>query len=522
MNSIKKYFTYFFGTFSLYNFLLLSFGLPFLTEGLFLFFRQSFLNNLYSPFYLLLFVALIFLYGSLYSQIQSNETDFQNFSLKSAFTSFGFWLILSPIFFFRFYQMMLVWQPLPAKVLSFLFLYRWKILPVIGIFYLILLYLLYRSILAPKYLKENHSLKKSVWLSWQKTRYSFPKQILLFFVIPIFFLATSFLIKIGFIWATKLIARQVSAMFLLLLYRVLQNVLWTFFFLYLASPDKGPLAGESRTKGAVIWLSLTIFSCLGLYSLHYAHAFHIQQQTPALTISHRGVSNHNGVQNSIEVLKRTSYERRPDFVEMDVQETADHHLVVMHDEDLKALANKNKRVDESTWQELKDITLKENGYTSTIPLFTDYLATANQLNQKLLIELKVTAKTKESIVHQMIPLKKDLARHELQSMNLDTANQMKKEFPKLKVGYILPFDLLGSPKNTLDFVNIESRTANSDLIQALRHQKQGVYVWSVNTKQQASMFRFQQVNGFLSDDLTVFSGSSDDIKAQTASILWFD
>lgn len=180
MNSIKKYFTYFFGTFSLYNFLLLSFGLPFLTEGLFLFFRQSFLNNLYSPFYLLLFVALIFLYGSLYSQIQSNETDFQNFSLKSAFTSFGFWLILSPIFFFRFYQMLLVWQPLPAKVLSFLFLYRWKILPVIGIFYLILLYLLYRSILAPKYLKENHSLKKSVWLSWQKTRYSFPKQFLLF------------------------------------------------------------------------------------------------------------------------------------------------------------------------------------------------------------------------------------------------------------------------------------------------------------------------------------------------------
>lgn len=102
MNSIKKYFTYFFGTFSLYNFLLLSFGLPFLTEGLFLFFRQSFLNNLYSPFYLLLFVALIFLYGSLYSQIQSNETDFQNFSLKSAFTSFGFWLILSPIFSFAF------------------------------------------------------------------------------------------------------------------------------------------------------------------------------------------------------------------------------------------------------------------------------------------------------------------------------------------------------------------------------------------------------------------------------------
>lgn len=102
MNPIRQRFTYFFGTFSLYNFLILSFGLPFLTEGLFLFFRQSFLNNLYSPFYLLLFFALIFLFGNLFSQVQSNERAFQNFSLKASFVSFAFWLLLSPLFSFDF------------------------------------------------------------------------------------------------------------------------------------------------------------------------------------------------------------------------------------------------------------------------------------------------------------------------------------------------------------------------------------------------------------------------------------
>ena len=102
MNSIRQRLAYFFSTFSLYNFLIISFGLPFLTEGLFLFFRQSFLNNLYSPFYLLLFLAMIFLYGNLFSQVQSNEKAFQNFSLKAAFVSFAYWLFLSPIFFFRF------------------------------------------------------------------------------------------------------------------------------------------------------------------------------------------------------------------------------------------------------------------------------------------------------------------------------------------------------------------------------------------------------------------------------------
>ena len=99
MNYFRQQITHFFNTFSIYNFIMLVFGLPFLSEGLFLFFRQSFLNNLYHPLYLLLFAALIFLYGNFFSQVQSNEKGFQNFSLKAAFVSFAYWLLLSPIFF---------------------------------------------------------------------------------------------------------------------------------------------------------------------------------------------------------------------------------------------------------------------------------------------------------------------------------------------------------------------------------------------------------------------------------------
>lgn len=524
MDYFRHRVTHFFSTFSLYNFLLLAFGLPFLTEGLFLFLRQSFLNNLYHPLYLCLFLALIFLYGILFSQIQANEKAFQNFSLKAVFVSFAFWLILSPIFFFRFYQMLLVWQPLPTKMLSFLFLYRWKILPVVIVLYLIVLYFLYRSILVPKYLNQNESFKTSLKLSWQKTKKSFPKQLVIFFLIPVLFLLVSLFIKVGFIWTTQLLSRQSTAVILLVLYRVVQNSLWALFFLYLAAPDKEPLndTSKSKTKGTIIWLGLMVIVCLGLYSLHFAHSFQVQRSNTPLTISHRGVSNHNGVQNSIDVLKKTSNTWKPDLIEMDVQETADHQLVVIHDEDLSALADKNLRVDETTWNELKNLTLKENGYTSKIPLFDDYLAAANQLNQKLLIELKVTAKTKKTIVQELLPLKYQLANHQLQSMDLDTANRMKKLFPSMKVGYILPLDLLGSPRTSLDFVNIESRTAYGDLIQVLQHQKQDIYAWPINSKQQAAVFRFQQVNGILSDDMSVISNQADDIKTQTASILQFD
>ncbi|MDU5334611.1 glycerophosphodiester phosphodiesterase family protein [Enterococcus sp.] len=522
MNYFRQRITHYFRTFSIYNFLLLAFGLPFLTEGLFLFFRQSFLNNLYHPFYLLLFFALIFLFGNLFSQVQSNEKIFENFSLKAAFASFAYWILLSPIFFFRFYQMLLVWQPLPARLLSFVFLYRWKILPVIVLLYLILLYFLYRGILVPKYLKQGENLKASWQLSWRKTNKPTAKQLVLFFLIPFAFLAASLLIKIAFIGFTQWLSRESTAMILLLVYRVIQNALWALFFLYLAASDKEPIKDDSMTKGTIIWLGLMILACLGLYSLHYAHAFQVKQIDEPFTISHRGVSQRNGVQNSIDVLEKTSKSAHPDLVEMDVQETADHQLVVIHDEDLKSLANKNIRIDESTWNQLKDITLKENGYDSKIPLFVDYLATANQLNQKLLIELKVTAKTKDTIVKHLLPLKDQLVNHQLQSMDLDIANQMKKNFPTMKVGYILPLDLIGAPKTSLDFINIESRTACGDLIQFLQHRNQGIYVWPVNSKQQAAIYRYQRVNGILSDDLSVFETGTEDIKAKTAGILQFD
>ena len=522
MTYLRRRITHFFSTFSIYNFLLLAFGLPFLSESLFLFFRQSLLNSLYHPFYFVLFLALVFLYGNFFSQLQSNEKLFQNFSLKGAFVSFLFWLVLSPLFFFRFYQLLLVWRPLPADVLSFLFLYRWKILPVVLLLYVLLLSGLYRVILVPRYLKRGLTLKESIRLSREKTKKRPVKQLLIFFLIPLAFLAASLLVKLGFIGLTRLLVSQSGAMCLLLLYRVVQNSLWALFFLYLAASDKKVVDKEAPNKASIVWLSLTVFACLGLYTLQYMQSFTTQRPNSPMSISHRGVSGRNGVQNSIAALQKTSSQYHPDLVEMDVQETADHQLVVMHDEDLQALAHKKLRVDEATWAELKELTLEENGYTSDIPLFSDYLAAANEINQKLLIELKVTDKTKATILQQLLPLKEQLVDHQLQSMDLDIANQLKERFPTWKVGYILPFDLLGAPKNNLDFVNIEARTANGELIRNLQHQKKQVYVWTIHSKQQASVYPYLHVNGLLTDDLRLLSNYEDDIKGKTASILQFN
>lgn len=61
----------------------------------------------------------------------------------------------------------------------------------------------------------------------------------------------------------------------------------------------------------------------------------LADSTP-LTISHRGVDNGNGVQNTIPAMAATIKEK-PDYIEMDIQETKDHQFVVFHDKNLKIL-----------------------------------------------------------------------------------------------------------------------------------------------------------------------------------------
>ncbi|HFU4393068.1 TPA: glycerophosphodiester phosphodiesterase family protein, partial [Streptococcus suis] len=108
-----------------------------------------------------------------------------------------------------------------------------------------------------------------------------------------------------------------------------------------------------------------------------------------MTISHRGVDNGNDVQNSIEALEKTS-QLKPDYIEMDVQETKDGQFIVMHDADLMALTGNTGGTHDYTLAELKAMTASENGMTGPVPSFDEYLEKADELGQKLLVEIKVT------------------------------------------------------------------------------------------------------------------------------------
>ncbi|KRN98773.1 glycerophosphoryl diester phosphodiesterase membrane domain-containing protein [Companilactobacillus kimchiensis] len=225
--------------------------------------------------------------------------------------------------------------------------------------------------------------------------------------------------------------------------------------------------------------------------------------TPPVTISHRGVDDGNGVQNTVQSLEATAKEK-PDYIEMDIQETKDHQFVVFHDNTLKVLAGINKRPSQMTLEELKNTDIHENGKTTKIVSFDDYLNTATRLHQKLLVELKSVPGNKADFVKlfakkygKQLLKNKDM----VHSLNYNYIEETKDLLPKEHTSYILPFNLFGVPLTNANAFTMEYTTLNSSFVDDAHIQQKKVYAWTANDTESMDRMIFMGTDGVITDNL---------------------
>lgn len=221
------------------------------------------------------------------------------------------------------------------------------------------------------------------------------------------------------------------------------------------------------------------------------------------TISHRGVTSGNGIQNTIPAMKKTIKYYQPDYIEMDVQETKDHKYVVVHDKNLKKLAGVDKKPQELTLKQLKKMTVRENGYEAKIASFDDYLKVANRHHQKLLVELKTSSSDSKEMVPRFIKqYEKNFEKngHILQTLSHKAADELKQEDPEAFVSYILPFNF-SFPTTDFDAYTMEQTTLNSSFIGKALMMNKKVYVWTVNDKKDMRQSLYLNVDGIITDEM---------------------
>ena len=271
-------------------------------------------------------------------------------------------------------------------------------------------------------------------------------------------------------------------------------------------PKKAP---KGRMKYKVIFSSLTIL-LFALVSWTYVEGF---MDTVPLTISHRGVDEENGVQNTIPALEATA-KAKPDYVEIDIQETKDHQFVVFHDPTLKDLAGIDSPPQKLTLAELTNTVISENGKKALIPSFDDYLSAAEKINQKLLVEIKVSPLDSPKMVENFSKrygarLLKDKAM--IHSLDYNALLIEQKINPKIKVSFILPFNLL-FPQTKMSAYTMEATTLTSSFVDKAQAKHQMVFAWTVNDETDMREQMFNGVNGIITDNLDDLKGviSEDD------------
>lgn len=266
---------------------------------------------------------------------------------------------------------------------------------------------------------------------------------------------------------------------------------------------------------AVIWLIGTGIGCW--------QYFPPLQHMPVL-ISHRGVAETDGVQNTLPAMEKTQRDDHPDYVEIDVHETRDGRFVVMHDENLRKLAGVNKRPRQLMLSQLTQLTAKEHGHRARIDSFAHYLAVADAHHQRLLVEIKTTAKDSPHIWQQFISQygsRLQAHGHFIQSMDAGVLKQVGQQRPQLRQLYIQAYNV-GGPSRRLDGFNIEYSSVNPFFVQRAHAHHQPVYLWTVNGPASAKEAVYEQADGLITDRLKPMRHAVEVAMKQTngANRLW--
>lgn len=269
---------------------------------------------------------------------------------------------------------------------------------------------------------------------------------------------------------------------------------------------------EERGKLAAF---LLLFLLLGIAAKGDYFYLQVRPAHLPLTISHRGVDQENSVQNTIAALRKIHREK-PDLVEMDVHETKDHQFVVLHDENLNHLADRQGQPSQLTLKELTRLRLHENGYHAKMASFTAYLKTATALRQRLLVEIKTTPHdSADSMKLFNAKYGRQLLKNhdQVQSLDYRVVKKLRHLNPRLSVFYLQPYNFIW-PRTRAKGYAMEYSTVNSAFVRRAHAAGQPVYVWTVNDVHLMRRMISEQVDGIITDRLSVLKRVIKEYRAQ--------
>jgi len=262
---------------------------------------------------------------------------------------------------------------------------------------------------------------------------------------------------------------------------------------------KNKITGKHRNRRykSLLLISLVVFVVLSMMNINSLEKSVYAPDTKI--IAHRGYVAGN-VENTISGLVSAA-NAGADLIEIDIQQTADGEFVVFHDRTLRRLAGKDGVIANMTLNELKTLTIHQNGYSDKIASLEDCIEIAKALDVALLIELKVHGKETEDVLPKLVEKLrkyKVLDSYYVQSVDGQKMTQLKKLVPNLRVGIVYALNI-GPMEENVDFIALEESWVTEQLIEELEQNPMDLFVWTLNDDRSLQTFIEKNVSGVITD-----------------------
>ncbi|EMI9088890.1 MULTISPECIES: glycerophosphodiester phosphodiesterase [Bacillus] len=217
-----------------------------------------------------------------------------------------------------------------------------------------------------------------------------------------------------------------------------------------------------------------------------------------IIMAHRGYIS-KGVENTKEAVQG-AIDAKADYAEIDVLQTKDGELAVIHDLKLKRLANANVDVSDLTMDELRQLTLSQDGLSGQISTLDEIIKLSKD-KIKLNIEVKLHGGEKDFVNKVLKTIKDNEFEKQcvIQTLHYPLIKEFKRANPNIKVGYILYASRAHLKNVKADFYVAEEYMLNKKLVKEARKLNKPIYVWTVNDMESLKGYYKLNVDGIITD-----------------------
>jgi glycerophosphoryl diester phosphodiesterase len=227
-----------------------------------------------------------------------------------------------------------------------------------------------------------------------------------------------------------------------------------------------------------------------------------RRNQPVLVIAHRG-SSATAPENTLAAF-RLAVEQDADFIEFDVQESADGEVIVMHDSDLMKVGGSPLKVWEANAAQLRTVDIGSRTAprfsSERVPTLAETLAVSKG-GSRVIVELKSYGHDQrlEEKVVAIVEAAGMVDDSIFMSLDHDMVRKIKQLRPSWRAGVLVAKAIGDLTSLGGDFLAVEVRVATRAFVRQAHRAGQEVYVWTVNDPAAMLAAMSNGVDGLITD-----------------------